>query len=296
MVRLHLQGIDNAEDLLIALERKAGGAGSFETLEETLRSWLDEGPVTLLLDEVDGLVASKDGEALLGLFRRLKSNASLGLVLTGYLDLYRQALDRRGPAYNFADTIELGPLDVAAAIDLAVEPLARLGMHWDSQALPERLVHLAGAYPHLVQLLCVETLHQTTSGDGPGLTAAQLERACRSPRIIEDLVWFVFRNTPELTRWICVRFCTQPSFSWSALEQAIAEELRLADAADAAERALAPLVLFGYIRRAGPILRWCAPLFYEQIAGDPDRDETLARLVTVLGGPSRLDRQRGRDG
>ena len=288
--RLHLQGVTSVEDLHILLRRKVGlDPESPGSLEDTLDAWLHEGPVTLLFDEVDGLVASPDGWALLALFRRLKANRPLGVVLTGYLDLYAQALDRRGPAYNFADAIELGPLDHAAALDLAVDPLARLGMRWASEDVPERLVELAGALPHLVQLLCDETLRQTTSDDGPVLTATQLERACRSTRVCEDLVWFVFRNTSELTRWICLRFCDEERFTARALVTAMDQELGRPDADDDVDTAIEPLLLFGYLRREGAELGWCAPLFRQQFADDPGRDQLLDQLVNLLAAPSPRD-------
>lgn len=285
VVRLHLQGIERIDDLTVLLERAGGSPLEAPELEPLLLQWLEEGPLTLLLDEADGLVAGPDGETLMALLRRTTANHPLAVVLSGYLELYLTALDRRGAAYNFADIVELGPLDAESALELAVEPLARLGMRWSSEAVAHTLVERAGRYPYVVQLLCDEALRAATEDSGPVLDEGHLERACRSTRVRDDFAWFVFRSTPVLTQWICLRFCQVEGLQRSELVRTVAAET----AADpgAIDDALRPLLLFGYLRRLDQDeWAWCVPLFCDILAADAGRQRTLADLVTQLATPT----------
>ena len=281
VVRLHLQGIERADDLAILLEREDGAPIGRRSVEQVLLAWLDAAPVVLLLDEVDAIVAGADGEALVGLFRRLAADRPLGVVLSGYLELYRAALDRRASAYNFAEVLELGPLDRDAALDLATEPLARLGMRWADESLAQRLVHLAGAYPYVVQLLCDEALRQATDETGPWLTGAHLEAACASQRVRDDFVWFVFRATSPRTRWVCLRFCDDEELERAVLRETAQEELGPYELD--VDEALRPLLLFGYVRRrAEDRWAWCVPLFCELVRSDPGRERTIADVISEI--------------
>lgn len=281
VVRLHLQGIERAEDLTILLERAGGAAVAGGTLEEVLQAWLAEGPLVLLLDEADGIVTGPDGEAVVGLMRRLSAAKRLGVVLSGYLELYRAALDRRSSAYNFAEVLELGPLDPDSALDLAVEPMARLGMRWADETLARRLVQRAGAFPYVVQLLCDESLRQATDETGPVLTEAHLEAACASPRVQDDFVWFVFRATPPLTQWVCLRFCDRDELSRATLLETARAELPQVDVD--VDGVLRPLLLFGYVRRiVDDRWAWCVPLFCELLRADEARERALTDVVSQL--------------
>ncbi|MBX2798699.1 MAG: AAA family ATPase [Myxococcales bacterium] len=289
VIRLHLQGLSSPDDIAVLLARAAElSPGEHPSLDQVLTALLAGGQVTLLLDEADTVAGSEDGAELMGLLRRHASNGPLGVVMTGYQDLYLEALDRRSPAYNFLELVQLGPLDPTSAVNLAVEPMGRLGLSWSDEALASELVEAAGGYPHLIQLLCDEALQHLPPTGASELTRTEWDAARTSVRVVEDLLLFVLRNTSPATRWLCLRFCEEEVLHTTEIARIMALELQRPDAMQLLEEALRPLLLFGYVCRISPsAYRFGAPLFASLMATDPGRQRSLAQLVTELSTPTR---------
>lgn len=107
----------------------------------------------LLLDEADQFLERdrQEGRACAEELRALVQEGTCSLALAGYDTLYRAALSQSETAYNLGDLLFLGPLERAAAVQLTVEPLERMGTRWTNAALPERLVDALGGLPDLLQ-------------------------------------------------------------------------------------------------------------------------------------------------
>lgn len=280
-LRLQLQGVSELSDVVTLLTRAGGPAR--DGLEDLLVAWTATGPGVLLLDEADGLVTSPHGPGILALLRRLSADGRLGMVMTGYRELYETTLDREGAGHNFAEVVQLGPLDEAAAMNLAIEPMARVGVHWVDESDARALVRGAGGYPYLVQLLCDEILCQLSPDDEPRLVRAHVAAAGTCRRVRDELVHYVYRNTPPLTRWLCLRFVTEVVIEEDAAIRAIGEELGLDDPAARLAAAVRPLVLFGYLRSEGRAgWTWCSPLVRQLLRDDPGRARVLHGLRETL--------------
>ncbi len=93
----------------------------------------------LLIDEADGLVQTDaaKGFPLLNAMRSLQAEGTCSFILAGFLYLYREAMNQRLSPLNFANLRLLGPLDPEAAHDLALVPMARLGVDYADPTLPD---------------------------------------------------------------------------------------------------------------------------------------------------------------
>jgi hypothetical protein len=119
-------------------------------LVNTLRyqSHLHEGPLDLLLDEVDEICHTET-------FQYLGEAARQGLcrvVMCGRGVLLNAVLDKRSPLACRLELLRLEPLDLVSAHCLLLDPLHDLGftVAQEDQVLRE-IFHLTGRLPHLVQ-------------------------------------------------------------------------------------------------------------------------------------------------
>lgn len=128
----------------------------------------DDKPRLWLLDEVDPFVAqdARDGYPISRVMRSLSAEGRAYFVLTGLWDLYAAAvLDPDHPLRNFAERILLGPLDDAAARELATRPMRDLAIEWAPDAV-DHLLEQTGRRPNLMVIACrelIESLAPDTS-------------------------------------------------------------------------------------------------------------------------------------
>ncbi len=155
-----------------------------------------ERPRLFLLDEADRFVAedARRDHAITHVMRKLAQDNRARFVLAGFWELYAATwLDAKHPLLNFAELIRLGPLDEAAAIELATKPMVSLGLCWDNPATVTSLVRGAGYRANLIVLACkalIESLDVSTRV----LTAEQLDAVVRGNKDLREQLRVLRKN------------------------------------------------------------------------------------------------------
>lgn len=177
---LTLQG----DDIVAELARRDHGAVpgvSADDLFRRLAAGTRERPRLWLLDEADLFVREDEarGCPVTRLMRTLSEEGVAFFVLAGFWHLYEAAvLGEHHPLRNFGEIIHLGPLDEVAARRLATEPMAALGLAWDSPETIDALIDGAGRRANLIVLACKAVLAELDR-ETRVITRERLERAVR---------------------------------------------------------------------------------------------------------------------
>jgi len=152
----------------------------------------------LLIDETDLFLRAEaeQGYPQLGALRALSEEGRCHFMLAGFWDLYEAVtLDFASPLRNFGEVIHVGSLEEDACRALATEPMARLGVHFASPDLPQRLVAACGRRANLVAITCQQLLNQLDRGQRV-LDAAQVHAALVSEPVIDALAGWA-RLSPD---------------------------------------------------------------------------------------------------
>ncbi|WP_240486913.1 hypothetical protein [Hyalangium minutum] len=145
-------------------------------------------PRVWLIDEADDFISAdaKAGYPLLQTMRALAEEGRAHFILAGFWDLYRAVvLDEKQPLRNFGEQLRLEPLDARSALALITDPMAALGLHWDTPSTTELLVEQAGRRANLIVLAC-KALVDSLPPDTHVLTRENLERALREDKDLRD--------------------------------------------------------------------------------------------------------------
>ncbi|MEG2803169.1 hypothetical protein [Stenotrophomonas sp.] len=154
--------------------------------------------VLLLVDETDLFLRAEAaaGYPQLAALRAISEEGRCHFMLAGFWDLYEAVtLDYASPLRNFGEVIHVGGLEDEACQALATEPMARLGVHFSTPALPRRLVAACGRRANLVAIVCQHLLGQLGRGQRV-IDAAQLEAALMAEPVFDALAGWA-RLTPD---------------------------------------------------------------------------------------------------
>ncbi|GAB4542768.1 MAG: hypothetical protein Tsb0020_54970 [Haliangiales bacterium] len=166
----------DAKDTPLAAQFRALAAGS----RERPRLWL--------IDEADMFVRA-DAErqhAITDVMRQLTNEGRAFFVLAGYWELYAATtFDYQHPLLNFAERVQLDPLDPDAARRLATEPLAALGLRWDSDESITHLIEGSGCRANLIVLACKGLIYRLDR-ETRVLTRDHLDRVVLRDRDLGD--------------------------------------------------------------------------------------------------------------
>ncbi|OEZ00980.1 MULTISPECIES: ATP-binding protein [Stenotrophomonas] len=152
----------------------------------------------LLIDETDLFLRAEaaQGYPQLLALRALSEEGRCHFMLAGFWDLYEAVtLDFASPLRNFGDVIHVGSLEEDACRALATVPMARLGVHYASPDLPNRLVAACGHRANLVAITCQQLLSQLGRGQRV-LDARQVHAALVSEPVIDALAGWA-RLSPD---------------------------------------------------------------------------------------------------
>lgn len=122
--------------------------------------------IVVLLDEVDDLVWAdqKDNWRLFKTLRALSNSGHMQFVFSGERTLREAIRDSKGPLYNFANEIALGPLDFRAAEELILRPMKQLEIELVNEPeIIHQIYDFTFGHPNIVQRLCsrlIERLNQ----------------------------------------------------------------------------------------------------------------------------------------
>lgn len=145
-------------------------------------------PRLWLIDEVDAFVDAdaRAGYPTLGTMRALAEEGRAYFILAGFWDLYRAVVfDEKQPLRNFGEQLRIGPLDERAALALVTEPMAALGLSWDSPETTAHLLAQAGLRANLLVLAC-KGMIESLPRDTRTLTREHLERVLREDPDLRD--------------------------------------------------------------------------------------------------------------
>lgn len=143
----------------------------------------------LLLDECDLFLRddARSGYPQLSELRSLSEEGQCRFILAGFWDLYEAAaLDFASPIRNFGDVIRLGPLDEAACLALASEPMKRLGLRYESLSIPITLIRQCGQRANLIAIVCQHILERLDRSEKV-LRTALLTEALGSEAVMDAL-------------------------------------------------------------------------------------------------------------
>ncbi len=121
-----------------------------------------DGRVVLLIDEADAFVHAdrEKGYATLQKLRAVSEEGRAQFILAGFWSLYKQAaLDYQSPLKNFGRVLTVGALEEEACRALAIKPMERMGIRWESEELLTKLITETGRRANLISLACDTALH-----------------------------------------------------------------------------------------------------------------------------------------
>ena len=125
-------------------------------LELTLRAY--PGQLTIILDEVDGLIARDraSGWAALDTLRAMTDGGLARVILVGYESLMLALDNDRFPFFGrHRAARHLGPLDRNSSDALIRDPLAELGIAFeDPEGARDRIWEASSGIPHVIQDIC----------------------------------------------------------------------------------------------------------------------------------------------
>jgi len=133
----------------------------------------------ILIDEADQfiLAESRTGYSNLHRFRRISEEGWCKFILAGFWYLYRSAsLDYHSPIRNFGELIPIEALEKDACHQLAETPMKNLAIHYESEAMMDRLTEQTGGRANLIAFTCNRMLRSLDMRKRE-LTPAMMEAA-----------------------------------------------------------------------------------------------------------------------
>ena len=252
-----------------------------------------------LLDEADKLVEydAEQGYELMKRFRHLAEAGRAQFILAGYWELYRSAVrDQQSPLRNFAETIELGPLDARSAHLLATRPLEKMGIRWESDDLVETLLERTGRRPNLIALACDAALRSLPPVSERIIEAEILEKVLDMRSSSGSKVQEALASVPGMGKSRSARLDRMVVYATVSLSGfrrrdvfAKLEAQRLDLAPSEVDDSLARLELGFVIRKEEGYYSYPVPLLRDYLMGitDDDPEQEFARearhFLTHLG-------------
>ncbi|MGB3392025.1 MAG: hypothetical protein WA956_14430 [Stenotrophomonas sp.] len=247
-----------------------------DALVEALAARAGGRRLLLLVDETDLFMRAEaeNGYQQLSALRALSESGRCHFMLAGFWDLYEAAMhDYASPIRNFGEVIHLGGLEREACIALAVEPMARLGIHFNDGALPASLVAACGQRANLVAIVCQQALENLDRGQRL-IDQHQTQTAMQSEAVLDALAGWA-RLSPDpvacrIDRIVVYRaaqahMARTPAFSLPGLLQDF-DRAGIGIEAEALRRSLSRLQLAYVLKRdgSGEQLHFAVPLFAMQ--------------------------------
>ncbi|MCI2261095.1 hypothetical protein [Xanthomonas indica] len=280
----------------LAAELRMPGDSGINALVDALAQRAGGRRLLLLVDETDLFLREEaaSGYTQLAALRALSEEGRCHFMLAGFWDLYEAAvLDYASPIRNFGEVIHLAGLEHEACVALATEPMARLGIYYGEDRLPETLATACGQRANLVAIACQQLLERLPRAQR--LIEAQAVHAAMHSDAMADALAGWARLSPDplacrIDRILVYRVAQAHHAGPAARSQtAVVRMLADFDAAGVAmdaellRRALARLQLAHVLRRTddGAHYRFAVPLFAAQFQPG-EVDALLARELQSL--------------
>jgi hypothetical protein len=110
-----------------------------------------------LIDEADMFVKheKESGYLITSVFRKLSQEGEATFVMAGFWTLYEYVtLDYQSPLKNFGKLITLAGLEKEACKQLMIEPMKRIGVSYENEAMVEATTKLCGYRANYIATVC----------------------------------------------------------------------------------------------------------------------------------------------
>jgi hypothetical protein len=186
------------------------------TIAERLRTWVDEKPgrfLLIMLDEADAFLASEMEQNFpqIGVMKQLMESTRRGIkfVFAGLHNVQRFYRAPNSPLLHWGAPINVGPLlgsDRLAARQMALEPMAALGLGFERTIDAYHMLSLVGFYPSLMQSFgkaVVSLMNSRIASKGepsklPVLITRDIIESCFEDQTFRDSVTYRFQETLKL--------------------------------------------------------------------------------------------------
>jgi O-acetyl-ADP-ribose deacetylase (regulator of RNase III) len=224
----------------------------------------------LLIDEADLFIhrEMENGYPTLSHFRSLSEEGHCFFIFAGVWYLYDATfLDYHSPIKNFGKPEIIGALEVEACQQLATEPMAMLGISYESEELVAQIIEQTGQRANLIAMVCDELLknldrHQRilTQEDVIEVLSSQTVRGALMGwrRLTDD------DNAARLDRIIICATIKKGEFSLTDVMQILNAHNYLYTT-EHLNQSLARLELAFIIKREKNQYRYCVPLFRDML-------------------------------
>ncbi|WP_423141779.1 hypothetical protein ACOYW6_13295 [Parablastomonas sp. CN1-191] len=186
------------------------------TIADKLRGWVDEKAgrfLLIMLDEADAFLASEMEQNFpqIGIMKQLMESTKRGIkfVFAGLHNVQRFYRAPNSPLLHWGAPINVGPLlgsDRLAARQMALEPMAALGLSFERTIDAYHMLSLVGFYPSLMQSFgkaVVGLMNTRIAGKGepsalPAVITRDVIESCFEDKTFRDSVTYRFQETLKL--------------------------------------------------------------------------------------------------
>lgn len=235
----------------------------------------------LLIDEFDPLLDRGDPSRILGSLRKLSEERGVRCIIAGWIGLHRLCKDIRGPMFNFAQSMFLGPLTEKEAMDLARDPMAGLGVTFEQgDSTVKQLVHLTGCFPHLTQVMCTGLVKRLSASHSRLVTRDLLDDvlATEIAQEVCDIFYYTLDDTQKLI--VCSSLLVK-QMSLPLVVEKVQSRVSILGV-DEIRAALDSLVLLFLFRYSAGKYEWMYDQFPGILKRNIDADFLLAQITKRL--------------
>jgi hypothetical protein len=154
-----------------------------------------------LIDEADMFVKleKESGYLITSVFRKLSQEGEATFVMAGFWTLYEHVvLDYHSPLKNFGKLITLAGLDEEACKQLMVEPMKRIGVHYENEKMVEKTIKLCGYRANYIATVCDVLLKDLKTNS---IGSSDMEKALNHEAIDKMLKgWGTLSSSKEANR------------------------------------------------------------------------------------------------
>jgi HEAT repeat protein len=175
---------------------------SFHSVVAELR---DDGPLILVLDEIDALLRFdiQHDELLFKTFRSLSQEGQCRFIFSGERVLSNQLkYGSKSPLFNFCgQRIPLGYLEPKSATRLIVEPMGWMNIDLrDRERIVAGILSLSSCHPRLVQYICHSLIKQINREGVRYITEEHLQRIAGSNELQDEYLHTVWGDATPFER------------------------------------------------------------------------------------------------
>jgi hypothetical protein len=242
-------------------------------------------PLVLLLDEVDKLIPvdRADDWRLFNALRALANAGRAQIVLSGERTLREALADPKGPLFNFANEMLLGPLDYRSVEELITRPMKQLEIELTEETAMVRYIYdFTSGHPNIVQRLCRRLIERLNEQNRRYITLDDVNSVIEGASFRrEDFLSTYWETSTPLEKIISLLMADDESVrNLRTVRQALAARCDLRPRAREVDDALQRLVdLRSILQRTPTGYEFAVSAFPRVVAGTMTLDDMLEILT-----------------